>query len=241
MTIEIILNEEVDLKGRTLITGFHGIGVVGYIAVKYMIEQTNARKIGLIISKLTPPLISLNEEGTIQLPFEIYLDEENNFVYLLIRFQPHPEELRDFTKQLAIFAQEMNLKDIILLGGLDGSAVNGTFDPEEDEKGFRCVITNNFPFDDPPLIDAGLFISGGIAMLLIELELRKIPALTLFPFAERDHPDMHAATKAIQIINELCETNIKTDDLKEEAKDLENEVNQILRQEVKKDPNHFYT
>jgi uncharacterized protein len=236
MGIDIVLYEEVDLANKYLISGFHGIGEVGYIAVKYMIEATNAKRIGYIISKLTPPLVSLDEKGELLLPFELFLDE-NGFVYLLIRFQPHADELREFTMEIVKFIQDHAMRGMVLLGGLDLS-----FKPEDDEKGYRCVVTNDFPLADPPLIDPGLFISGGVAMALIELQVRKIQSLTLFPFAERDKPDMNAAAKAIEIINKIFVTDIQTDKLQEQTKELEKEVAQILKQQAKEEPSRdLYT
>jgi uncharacterized protein len=234
MTVSVELFEKVDLEGKYLITGFHGIGVVGYIACKYMIEQTNARRIGTIVSTFMPPLITLDDKGNVLLPFELYLDDKDNITFLVVRFQPSPEEMRDFTKELVNFIISSKMKGLILLGGLDFN-----FKPHDDTKGYRCVVSNGFPVKDekPPLIDAGLFISGGIAMLLIELQLRKVPALTLFPFADREHPDMKAAAKAIEIINVTLGTSIQTDKLQAEGKDLEKEVNQILKQQVKENAN----
>lgn len=240
MPIEIHFFEEVNLEGKHLITGFHGIGVVGYIATKFLIEETGAKKIGMITSEKMPPLVSLDEEGTIQLPFELFLDDENDFVYLLVRFSPHPSELRDFTVKVAELIEDSGMHGLILLGGLDES-----YKPEDDEDGYRAVITNGFNIEGlglekPPLIDAGLFISGGIAMLLIELQKRHVPSITLFPFADRENPDMIAASKAITIINQLFDIQIKTENLMEEAKEFEEEVDQILQQEKKKESNHIY-
>jgi uncharacterized protein len=234
MPVTFELFEKVNLDGKYLITGFHGIGVVGYIACKYMIEQTGARRIGTVVSTLMPPLITLDDKGEVLLPFELYLDEKDNIVFLVVRFQPHPEEMREFTKELVHFMTSNKMKGLVLLGGLDMS-----FKPHDDKKGYRAVVTNGFPVkESPPLIDAGLFISGGIAMLLIELQLQKFPALTLFPYADKDHPDMKAASKAIEIINGIFEINIQTVKLQEEAKDLEKEVNQILKQQVKENQDH---
>nr|MDO8111952.1 PAC2 family protein [Candidatus Sigynarchaeota archaeon] len=235
MVITIELFESVNLEGKYLITGFHGIGVVGYIAIKYMIEQTRqtgTRKIGIVVSNLMPPFISINDKGEAMLPFELYLDEKNNLVYFVIRFQPHPDEMRDFTKEIVSFMIANKMKGLVLLGGLDQ-----TFKPEDDEKGFRCVVMNGFPFENPPLIDPNLLISGGIAMLLIELQLRKVPSLTIFPYADRDRPDMKAASKAIKILNDIFNTGIQTEKLLEEAKDLEKEANQILKQQGKENVN----
>lgn len=236
-TISIELLEDIDLEGKYLITGFHGIGYVGYIALKYMIAQTNARKIGNIISNLMPPFVSLDSKGDVLLPFELYFDDSDDIIFLIVRFQPHPDEMREFTKELVNFVIENKMRGLVLLGGLDQA-----LKPADDEKGYRCIITNGFPVKDeqPPFIEPSLIISGGIAMLLVELQLRKVPALTLFPYADREGFDIHAAMKAIDLLNDQFSMNIQTDKLGEEPEklELEKEVNQILKQEVKDNANN---
>ncbi|MHA1793417.1 MAG: proteasome assembly chaperone family protein [Promethearchaeota archaeon] len=241
MVIEIILLEKnVNLKGKYMITGFHGIGVVGYIATKYLIEETKAKKIGIVVSDHMAPIVSLNEDGELQTPVELFLDENNNFIYLLVRFSPHPSELRDFIISLSDFIEKNEISGLILLGGLDKN-----FRPADDDIGFRCVISNNFSIEPlqlekAPLIDANLFISGGIAMFLIELKRRRVPTLVLFPYADRENPDMKAASKAIEIINKLFNTSIGTENLMDEAKEIEKEVDQLLSQQKKENTNNFY-
>lgn len=237
MTVTIELFEKVNFEGKCLITGFHGIGEVGYIAVKYLIEETRARKVGMIVSPLTPPLVSLDDAGAVQLPFEIFVHDDLPLAFLLVRFQPHHEEMREFTTVVASFVKDQGMKGLIMLGGLDIA-----FKPEDDEAGYRCVVTGGFPFiDNPPRIDAGLFISGGVAMMLINLQVKQVPALTLFPYADREKPDPVAATRAIELLNGIFGTTIATDKLAGQAKDLEREVTQILKQQVKEDNrNHMY-
>jgi uncharacterized protein len=235
-TITIELLEDVDLEGKYLVTGFHGIGIVGYIALKYMIAQTNARKIGIIVSNLMPPFVSLDENGNLLLPFELYLDETNNLVFLIVRFQTHPDEMRDFTRELVNFVVKTKMKGLVLLGGLDQE-----WKPADDENGYRCIVTNGFPMkkEHPPLIEPKLFISGGIAMLLIELQMQKVPALTLFPYADKEGFDIQAAKKAVELLNEQFGMAITPDKLGEESEkmELEKEVNQILKQETKQNSN----
>ncbi|HME54815.1 MAG TPA: PAC2 family protein [Candidatus Lokiarchaeia archaeon] len=238
-TISIKLFEDVDLEGKYLITGFHGIGIVGYISLKYIITQTNARRIGIIVSNLMPPFVSLDENGELLLPFELYLDEINNLVFLIVRFQTHPDEMREFTKELVNFVVKNNMKGLVLLGGLDQE-----WKPADDEKGYRCIVTNGFPVKEekPPLIEPKLFISGGIAMLLIELQMQKVPALTLFPYADKEGFDVQAAKKAVELLNEQFELTIPTDKLGEESEkmELEKEVNQILKQDKQNANDNIY-
>ncbi|MFX0101038.1 MAG: proteasome assembly chaperone family protein [Candidatus Hodarchaeota archaeon] len=236
MVVEVVLFEDVDLKDKYLITGFQGVGFVGYISVKAMIEETGARKIGMIDSTYVPPFVSLDEDGNVMMPFEFFLDEKNNFVYLLVRFQPDRDEIREFAHELANFTETHKMKGLVLLGGL-----NDKMRDPEDETEYRCVVTNDFPLENPPLLEPRVIISGGIALILIELKKRSIPTLTLFPYVTKEDSDMVAASNAIKIINTIFGTDIKTEKLLEEAKDFESDADQILMHQKKKSSNDFYT
>ena len=45
MTLQFIISENTSLEKNTLITGFHGIGTTGFIAIKYLINQLDAKKL----------------------------------------------------------------------------------------------------------------------------------------------------------------------------------------------------
>ncbi|MHA1699658.1 MAG: proteasome assembly chaperone family protein [Promethearchaeota archaeon] len=246
MAIEIQIFKELDaLKGKYLVTGFFGIGSVGFLTVKALIEETKSKKIGIIVSTNMPPLVSVDNNGDLSMPFEFYLDEDNGFIYLLIRFQPHPSEIREFAKTIVEFVANNEIKGLILLGGLDKN-----FKKEADALDYKCVITNEFQAkylptvkkEELPIIDKGLFISGGIALILIELQRCQIPALTIFVYADKDRPDMMAATKTIEIINKIFSKNIKIEKMIQEANEFEKEIERIMKHEASDIYHHdFYT
>lgn len=45
-----------------LITGFHGIGLTGYIAVTHLINTFRAERIGYIETEFMPPLVFMNAD-----------------------------------------------------------------------------------------------------------------------------------------------------------------------------------
>ena len=52
-----VLTERKNLKGSTLITGFHGVGQTGYIATSYMIHALKAERIGFVEVANPPPWV----------------------------------------------------------------------------------------------------------------------------------------------------------------------------------------
>jgi len=119
-----------DLKGCTFISGFHGLGESGYIAVNHLIEQLNAVKIGYILTDLLPPFITL-KQGSLSLPFEIYHYE--NLIFVAPSFEPYRLEQRAFAKVLVDFCIECEMKAAYLIGGLDNRLISSNEDPDQLE------------------------------------------------------------------------------------------------------------
>ncbi|MHA1910740.1 MAG: proteasome assembly chaperone family protein [Candidatus Kariarchaeaceae archaeon] len=136
-----------DLKGSTFISGFHGLGESGYIAVNHLIEQLNAVKIGYILTDLLPPFITL-KQGSLSLPFEIYYHE--NLVFVAPSFEPYRLEQRAFSKVLVDFCLECEMKAAYLIGGLDNRLMS--IDEEADQLEDTSLETNPVtedPSEDP--------------------------------------------------------------------------------------------
>ncbi|MHA1832401.1 MAG: PAC2 family protein, partial [Candidatus Baldrarchaeia archaeon] len=83
MNIEIILKRKVELEGKIFITGFHGIGYAGYIAVNHIIESTNAELLGYVTTEQYPPIVSLDENRVLT-PYELFMYKD--FILFLPRF-----------------------------------------------------------------------------------------------------------------------------------------------------------
>ena len=47
MPVSVLVDQK-GLKGSTLITGFHGVGLTGYLATSYLIHALKAVRIGFI-------------------------------------------------------------------------------------------------------------------------------------------------------------------------------------------------
>ena len=97
MTVRIKVNNE-SFKGKTFITGFHGIGETGYIATSFLVHALHAERIGFIEVEKPPPFINSTQEGIVT-PFEIY--KKNKMIIAKLEFSPHKSVESQCPKTLA--------------------------------------------------------------------------------------------------------------------------------------------
>ncbi len=226
LNIEIILKRKVELEGKIFITGFHGIGYAGYIAVNHIIESTNAELLGYVTTEQYPPIVSLDENRVLT-PYELFMYKD--FILFLPRFQPPPSEQNDLMRILTEWTVKNRFKEAILIGGLDSKLKAG-------EEKLRVVPTSRFKMNNKlelKKLDRNLYVVGPLAILLAYYEIKDFPAIALLPYAQRGRPDPLAAATAIQVINQLYDLDISTEQLIKDAKQIEQEIAQLKEQEEK--------
>ena len=214
----------VPLKDSILITGFHGLGATGYIAVKHAVSALNAELIGYIDTEKIPPFVSM-DEGRLSLPFEIY--QKDHLVFVITNVPPHPKERHSFSKALADWVIKEGFRSAYLIGGLDNR-----LRPSEGDK-IRCTYTKNFPNQADlgiPLLEKGLFVVGPLAVMLSSFEINEFPAIALLPYANPTRPDPMAASVAVDYLNRLINMSIDTSPLVTDAQKIEGEIQELLKQ-----------
>lgn len=213
-----------DLRNCTLITGFHGVGETGYISVSYLVHALNAKRIGFVDVGHPPPFIATSESGLVT-PFEVY--RAGRVVLVKLEFSPHRSEEAEFAKTAAQWAMNNKFKDAVLIGGLDGSLQTGS-------DGIRIVPTHSYPIKakkiNYPMLEAGLFVYGPLAVMLGEFEKRNFPAIAVLPYASANHADPKAAATAIRSVAKAYGLKVDVKDLEYDAKDIEEEIDKRLQQ-----------
>ncbi len=222
MTVRLLVNSK-NLKGSTLVTGFHGVGQTGYIATSYMIHALKADRIGFIDVSNPPPWVGTAEGGLVT-PFEVY--RRGKTVLVKLEFSPHRSEEAEFAKVLSNWAVEQKFKDAILIGGLDSAFKQGRED--------FCVVPTGAYLGrakvfKAPILEPGLLVYGPLAVMLSEFEIHDFPAVAVLPYAEPARADPAAAALALRKISKAYAFKIDVDELVKDAKFIERDFDQKSR------------
>jgi len=148
MPVQLLVDSK-NLKGSTLITGFHGVGQTGYIATSYMIHALKAERVGFVQVANPPPWVGTADGGLVT-PFEVY--RRGKTVLVKLEFSPHRSEEAEFAKVLANWAVKGKFKDAILIGGLDSSFRNNNDD--------FCVVPTGAYLDRAKVFKAPILEPG---------------------------------------------------------------------------------
>ncbi|MGB9708996.1 MAG: proteasome assembly chaperone family protein [Infirmifilum sp.] len=221
--IKILLNR--DVQPHYLVAGFHGIGHVGWISVRHLVEKTNAERVGYVFSPYMQPFVSIKKG--VKTPYEFYLTGDT--LYFLPNVPLSQKDASIVTLSLAEFALEVGVREAILFGGLDHRF-------KEDDK-IRLAPTTAFYNERRELfetgklklIEEGLGVVGPLAILLSVFEAEGVPAVAILPYAAPDRPDPKAAAEALRMFNEIYGYSVTVDELIEEGTMLERELEEVER------------
>ncbi len=229
MTVSINIKSQKKYQGYTFITGFHGIGVTGYITTRHIVETLGANYIGYVDSDLNPSFVGM-DGGRLVFPFEFY--EFNDIILLMCRFQPHRLEQKEFSRVVSEWVVSSGFKQAVLVGGLDNR-----FQQEGDDI-VRCIHTKNYNLNldiGVQILERGLFVTGPLALMLMYFEIHNFPGIALLPYAEQGRPDPRAASNAIKVISKICNLEINTDQLLSDAETIERELKEVIEQQEVRD------
>jgi len=214
-------------KGRfkdcTLVTGFHGVGETGYIAVSFLVHALKAKRIGFIRASRPPAFVSTSRKGLIT-PYEIYRDR--NLVLVKLEFPPHRSEESEMPRALAQWALKEKFQDALLVGGLDANFKNGNHDLRVAPT--KACVRRAKKLGIPPL-ERGLYVYGPLAVMLTEFEMSSFPAMAILPYADSSRSDPRAAAIAIKNLATLCRLNIDVSELEDYARVLEVDMDQRVK------------
>lgn len=246
MAIKIVIEDDQHLnyEDSIFLTGFHGIGWTGYIAIRHIIKTTGSKRIGYIIGDNLPDIVSIEEDHLV-LPFEFY--SYKNFIIFQPSFQPLLDRDQKLIKELAHWITKSKFKQALLLGGLDIRFQEEAHMAPMPSQELRLAPTQaNFleaKKYNLPFLDSGLLIRGPLALLLAHLEILNFPALAILPYAQPDRPDPAAAAVSIEFLNTQFQLELSTSQLQTDAQRIEKEIQKILKQEQdrpEREPHDMY-
>ncbi len=208
------------LKNPTIFAGFVGAGLVGTIAIDHMINELDMKEVGFLRSKHLPPS-TVFMQGRLRHPFRIYSNVDGSVCAIICEIIISKEGIYNIAMAILDWAEKKGSTEIIVLDGVADKKHDGeTFFAAEVD---LCRIMEE---NDIKMIPQG-FITGISGGILNECLIRKIRGVTLLVKADESTPDPIAAATIIDAVNRVYETDISTENLKKQEKQIGMELREL--------------
>jgi uncharacterized protein len=196
---------------KSVLMGFPGSGLVGSIALQYMVDQLEFEQIGNMTSKYFPPLVMMNK-GVINVPVRFY--QKDNLAVVVGDIPVHPMICYEIANGIISWLTQHNLREVIALAGIVTN--------EAEKRVFGVATEQEYltRIQDHTIVLPMGTISGIAGSILTECKVQGIPAVGLL--AETiNAPDPRASAATIEVLNKLFDLKLDVTPLLEQAEEIE--------------------
>ena len=224
--IEIEMQKK-DFSGYTFIEGFPGAGLVGPMAINYIIEKLNMDDIGFITSDKFPPLVSIHDDIPMH-PVRIYVSEKLKILTIFAEFAIPIELTYELSK--AVYEQiikKNGIKKVLSISGIptqQEQAPKDVFGVASSKKLVKEVI------EKKGLKPIGDGMATGVNALILSMAIDdNIDDINILVPINPALIDPGYAVLAINSMNNILGINIDTTELDKEAKLVESKVKELMK------------
>jgi hypothetical protein len=219
-----------------LIEGLPGLGLVGKIALRYMIKQLKPKKVAYLYSPHFPYFVLVNKKGNVRLlrgVFYYYPNPKGNDLILFTGDSQSQtiEGQYEIADQILTFSEKHNIKTIATIGGY-------RMEPKEKPKVFIAATSQEIL---GKALQAGATLSAsgspivGTAGLILGLaKFKKIDALCLLGETRGYLPDPLSARSVLEVLKSTFNFDLDLSGLTEEITRAETMVTRLQQIEEKR-------
>jgi uncharacterized protein len=215
-----IFSRPLPSDGTAVLLGFPGSGLVGTIALQYMVDQLEFELIGTMTSKFFPPLAMMNK-GVINDPVRIY--SKNEVAAIVADIPIHPMICYEIANGLMEWLAQFNPKEVLTIAGII------TNEPEKRVFGVATTAEALPRIQDMTIILPIGSISGIASSLLTECKIRGIPGYGLLGETV-NAPDPRASAATIEVLNKMYNLGLDVQPLIEQAVEIEQSMGKIAEE-----------
>ncbi len=227
---------EIEPNNPVLIEGLPGLGLVGKIALRYLIKQLKAKKVAYLYSPHFPYFVLVNKKGNVRLlrgAFYYYKNPNGNDLILFTGDSQSQtiEGQYEIADQILAFSERNKVKTVATIGGY-------RMEPKEKPKVFIAATSKEI-LDQAVQAGATLSTSGspivGTAGLILGLaKFKKIGAICLLGETRGYLPDPLAAKSVLEVLKSTFNFELDLTGLNEEIARAETMVTRLQQIEEKR-------
>jgi hypothetical protein len=236
---ETVIRElvKVDLENPVLIEGLPGLGLVGKIAVRYLVKGLKAEKLAYVYSPHFPYFVLVSKKGNVRLlrgTFYFWKNKNKKSDFMLFTGDSQAQTIEgqyEISNSILSFASKHNVKTIITIGGYRMEA--------EDKPKVVAAATNQELLNKALQAGAEISPTGspivGTAGLILGLShFRNIDALCLLGETRGYLPDPKSAKSVLEVLQSLLGFEVSLAGLDEEIAKADKMVTRLQKIEEKR-------
>lgn len=213
-------------RNVTIVSGFPGFGLIGTIAIEFLLDHLQTEKIGIIEMEEVPAMIAIHQNKVIE-PVSIHYNEKYNMV-LIHAINIGKNLAWKLSDVIVELAQSLGAKEIISLEGV-GSPNPGSrvfFYSTKDGAVSKKLTAVANPLNEGIIVGVtGALLAKSIAT----------PVIALFAEAKSGLPDSKAAADIIKVLDAYTGLQVDPKPLLQQAKVFEEKLRGILQKGKKAD------
>lgn len=229
MTVEPeikITSEPLSGENPIVLMGFPGSGLVGSIALQYMVEQMDFNHIGNITSKYFPP-VAMMAKGVINVPVRIY--EKDETVAIVADIPIHPMICYEVANGIIDWLTGFPVKEVSAIAGIV------TNEPEKRVFGVATQEAMLERITEQTVILPMGSISGIAGSVLTECKIRNIPGYGFLGETVAT-PDPRSAAATLNVLKAVYGIDIDVGPLLEQADEIEATMHKLAEDVQNSEP-----
>ncbi len=232
----IIEKKKVEMNKHILLVGLPGIGLIGQVLCKYMVDELGGKFIAELYSPHFPHQVLMTKRGRLRMiknKFYSIKTKKRDFLVLLGDVQaPTSEAQYEIAGMVLDFCEKNKVNEIITIGGYRTGKLKKKkriFGSSNNKRSIELFKKRGVIFGK----SKGAIV--GIAGLLPALAgLRKIPGVCLMGETHGDYVDIDSAESILSMLSEYLGFEIDLKKMRKEAKVREKIIKKI-EEEIKKE------
>jgi uncharacterized protein (TIGR00162 family) len=228
---------KVELRDPILIEGLPGLGLVGKIAIRYLIKKLGAKKFAYLYSPHFPYYVLVNDKGSVRLLRGTFYywknkDKKNDLILFTGDSQSQTIEGQyEIADTMLNFSQKHKVKKIATIGGYRKEIKSK---PQVYVAATTQALLDLFLGAGAIIGKSGSPIVGTAGLILGLAGFKKIEALCLLGETRGYMPDPLAAKSVLEVLRDAFAFKLNLDGLNEEITKAESMVNRLQKIEEKR-------
>jgi uncharacterized protein (TIGR00162 family) len=200
----------IESKNPILIEGLPGLGLVGKIAIRYLIKQLNAKKFAYLYSPHFPYFVLVNKKGNVRLLrgafYYVKTSTPNDVILFTGDSQSQTIEGQyEIAEKMLSFATKHDVQNIVTIGGY---RMETQGKPKVIVAGTSQQILDKALTSGAMVSPTGSPIVGTAGLILGLARFKKIESICLLGETRGYLPDPLAARSVIEVINNMFDLHI---------------------------------